>query len=267
MMSERTIEIESSGAVAWIWMNRPELHNAFDERLIEELTAAFVDLCDDAKVRVIVLSGRGKSFSAGADIAWMQRQGNASLEDNTTDARKLANLFHTIAASSKPTIARVHGAAIGGGLGLVAACDIAIGSSAALFATAEVRLGLVPATIAPYVVRAIGERQARCLFQTGARIDASTALRIGLLHAISSPEQLDERVQVTISDLLRGAPRAQKLAKDLASAVANQPITAELIDDTARQIALCRAGAEAVEGVNAFLEKRPASWASGMSGR
>jgi methylglutaconyl-CoA hydratase len=266
-MSERAIEIESSGAVAWIWMNRPEVHNAFDESLIEELTGAFGDLEGDAEVRVIVLSGRGKSFSAGADVAWMQRQGNASLEDNTADARKLASLFHTIAESSKPTIARVHGAAIGGGLGLVAACDIAIGSSAALFATAEVRLGLVPATIAPYVVRAIGERQARWLFQAGARIDASIALRIGLLHATASPEQLDERVHVTTSDLLRGAPRAQKLAKDLVSTVASQPITAELMEDTARQIALCRAGAEAVEGVNAFLEKRPAAWASGTSGR
>jgi methylglutaconyl-CoA hydratase len=263
MMSERAIEIEYSGAVAWVWMNRPEVHNAFNEGLIEELTRAFVDLEDDAKVRVIVLSGRGKSFSAGADVAWMQRQGNASLEDNTADARKLANLFHTIAESSKPTMARVHGAAIGGGLGLVATCDIAIGSSAALFATAEVRLGLIPATIAPYVVRAIGERQARWLFQTGERIDTSTALRIGLLHATSSPEQLDERVHLTISDLLRGAPRAQKLAKDLVSDVAKQPITAERMEDTARQIALCRAGAEGVEGVNAFLEKRPAAWVSG----
>jgi methylglutaconyl-CoA hydratase len=260
MMSERAIEIEYSGAVARIWLNRPAVHNAFNEGLIEELTGAFVDLEGDAKVRVIVLSGRGKSFSAGADVAWMQRQGNASLEDNTADARKLANLFHTIAESPKATIARVHGAAIGGGVGLVAACGIAIGSSDASFATAEVRLGLIPATIAPYVVRAIGERQARWLFQAGERIDASTALRIGLLHATSSPEQLDERVQMTINDLLRGAPRAQKLAKALVSAVANQSITAELMDDTARQIALCRAGAEAVEGVNAFLEKRPASW-------
>jgi methylglutaconyl-CoA hydratase len=266
MMSERTIrtiEVEQSGAVAWIWMNRPELHNAFDERLIAELTEAFVDLAVDATVRVIVLSGRGRSFSAGADIAWMQRQGNASREDNTADARKLADLFHTIADSSKPTIARVHGAAIGGGLGLVAACDIAIGSSAALFATAEVRLGLIPATIAPYLVRAIGERQARWLFQTGERIDASTAQRIGLLHATSSPEQLDERVQATINDLLLGAPRAQQAAKDLIRAVANQPITAELMEDTARQIALCRAGDEAVEGVHAFLGKRPASWVTG----
>jgi methylglutaconyl-CoA hydratase len=259
-MSERVIEIEYSGAVAWIWMNRPEIHNAFDESLIEELTGAFVDLEKKAEVRVIVLSGRGRSFSAGADVAWMRRQGGASLEDNTADARKLANLFRTIAESSKPTIARVHGAAIGGGVGLVTACAIAIGSSAALFATAEVRLGLIPATIAPYVVRAIGERQARWLFQTGERIDASTALRIGLLHATSSPEQLDERVQSTINDLILGAPGAQKSAKDLINAFANRPITAELMEGTARQIALCRADAEAVEGVSAFLGKRPASW-------
>jgi methylglutaconyl-CoA hydratase len=260
MMSNRTIEIESSGAVARIWMNRPDVHNAFDERLIEELTRAFCDLGDAAEVRVIVLCGRGRSFSAGADIAWMKRQGSASLQDNTTDARKLANLFRAIAESPKPTVARVHGAAIGGGLGLVAACDIAIGSSAALFATAEVRLGLIPATIAPYVVRAIGARQARWLFQTGERIDASTALRIGLLHATSSPEQLDERVQLTINDVLLGAPQAQKAAKDLIETVASQPMREELMEHTATQIALCRAGAEAVEGVSAFLEKRPASW-------
>jgi methylglutaconyl-CoA hydratase len=259
-MSERAIEIEYVGSVAWIWMNRPDVHNAFDESLIEELTGALVNLGDDAEVRVIVLSGRGRSFSAGADVAWMKRQGSASLEDNTADARQLAELFRALAESSKPTVARVHGAAIGGGLGLVAACDIAIGSSAALFATAEVRLGLIPATIAPYVVRAIGERQARCLFQTGERIDASTALRIGLLHAASSPEQLDQRVQATINDLLLGASRAQKSAKDLIDTVANRPITAELIDYTATQIALSRAGAEAVEGVSAFLEKRTASW-------
>jgi methylglutaconyl-CoA hydratase len=263
MMSERAIEIEYSGAVAWIWMNRPGVHNAFDESLIEELTGALVNLGDDAEVRAIVLSGRGRSFSAGADVAWMKRQGSASLEDNTADARKLAELFRALAESSKPTVARVHGAAIGGGLGLVAACDIAIGSSTALFATAEVRLGLIPATIAPYVVRAIGERQARWLFQTGERIDASTALRVGLLHATSTPEHLDERVQATIDDLLLGAPRAQKAAKDLVRAVANRPITAELREDTARQIALCRADAEAVEGVSAFLEKRPAAWGTG----
>jgi methylglutaconyl-CoA hydratase len=259
-MSERAVEIEYSGAAASIWMNRPEVHNAFDENLIEALGNAFVDLDENDAVRVIVLSGRGRSFSAGADVEWMKRQGRASIEDNTADARKLANLFRTIAASPKPTVARVQGAAIGGGLGLVAACDIAIASSAAWFATSEVRLGLIPATIAPYVVRAMGERQATWLFQTGTRIDAATALRIGLLHATSSPEQLDERVQATIDDLLLGAPQAQRAAKGLIRAVASQPITAELIEDTATRIAFCRSQPEAAEGLSAFLAKRSASW-------
>jgi methylglutaconyl-CoA hydratase len=260
MMSESAVEIEYSGAVGWIWMNRPEVHNAFDENLIEALGNAFVDLDENDAVRVIVLSGRGRSFSAGADVEWMKRQGRASIEDNTADARKLANLFRTIAASPKPTVARVQGAAIGGGLGLVAACDNAIASNAARFATSEVRLGLIPATIAPYVVRAMGERQATWLFQTGTRIDAATALRIGLLHATSGPEQLDERVQATIDDLLLGAPQAQRSAKSLIHAVANQPITTELIEDTATRIAVCRSQPEATEGLGAFLAKRSASW-------
>jgi methylglutaconyl-CoA hydratase len=261
-MSERAVEVEYSGAVAWIWMNRPEVHNAFEENLIEQLTNWFVDLGNNEEVRVLVLSGRGRSFSAGADVTWMRRQGTASLAENTADARNLAHLFKTIAESPKPTIARVHGAAIGGGLGLVAACDIAIASNAALFATAEVRLGLIPATIAPYVVRAIGERQARYLFQTGERIDAATAMRIGLLHAISSPEELNDRVRVTVNDLLLGGPHAQRAAKSLITAIANQPITTELISDTANRIARCRTEPEALEGLTAFLEKRPPAWIS-----
>jgi methylglutaconyl-CoA hydratase len=262
-MSERAVEIEYSGAVASIWMNRPEVHNAFGEGLIEALGNAFVDLGANEAVRVIVLSGRGKSFSAGADVDWMKRQGNASIEDNIADARRLASLFQTIAESPKPTVARVQGAAIGGGFGLVAACDIAIASSAAWFATSEVRLGLIPATIAPYVIRAIGERQARWLFQTGERIDAATALRIGLLHATSDAAGLDERVRATIDGLLLGAPQAQRSAKELIRAVANRPITAELIEDTAMRIAVCRSQSEAAEGLSAFLVKRPPSWARG----
>jgi methylglutaconyl-CoA hydratase len=259
-MSECVVEVEYSGTVASIWMNRPEAHNAFDETLIEALGNAFVDLDRNDTVRVIVLSGRGKSFSAGADVEWMKRQGTASVEDNTADARRLANLFQTIAASSKPTVARVQGAAIGGGLGLAAACDIAIAASTAWFATSEVRLGLIPATIAPYVVRAIGERQARWLFQTGERIDAATALRIGLLHAVAEVDALDDRVHATIDALLLGAPHAQRSAKELVNAVVHQPIRAELIEDTAKRIAVCRSQPEAAEGLSAFLEKRPASW-------
>ena len=243
-------------------MNRPEIHNAFDEKLIEDLTRTLVILKDNVAIRVIVLSGRGRSFSSGADVDWMRRQGSASIEKNISDARKLATLLQTISEYPKPTIARVHGAAIGGGLGLVAACDIAIGASTASFATSEVRLGLIPATIAPYVIRAIGERQARCLFQTGERIDAATALRVGLLHAISSPEELDERVLATANDVLLGAPQAQESAKDLIRAVGNKPIDPGLIEETVQRIALCRASVEAIEGVSSFIEKRTPSWVS-----
>lgn len=254
------VEMEYEDAVARIWMNRPQVHNAFDEALIEELTQAFVELGTRTDVRVIVLSGRGKSFSAGADVEWMKRQGAATEEANVADARRLAALFHTIAASPKPTIARVQGAAMGGGIGLVAACDIAIGSSAAVFAISEVRLGLIPATIAPYVLRAIGERQARRFFQTGERMDAATAEKVGLLHQVASPEALDEHVGAAVHHLLAGAPLAQRSAKELIDAVANEPITPELIEDTARRIAHRRAQPEASEGLSAFLEKRQAAW-------
>jgi methylglutaconyl-CoA hydratase len=261
-MNASAVEIEYADAVAWIWMNRPQVHNAFDEALIEELTGAFLELGTRANVRVIVLAGRGKSFSAGADVDWMKRQGAASEEDNFADALRLANLFRTIAVCAKPTIARVHGTAMGGGVGLVAACDIAIGSSVAVFAMSEVRLGLIPATIAPYVLRAIGERHARRLFQTGERIDAATAQGMGLLHQVAPPEELDEQVEVMIRHLLAGGPRAQKAAKELIDAVANEPITNALVEDTARRIANCRAQPEASEGLNAFLEKRHAAWVS-----
>ena len=259
-LGERAIEFETNDAVAWVWLNRPAVHNAFDATLIKDLTDAFAELGQDPQVRAIVLAGRGRSFSAGADVQWMKQQGAASLEDNTADARKLATLFHTIAETPKPTIARVHGAAIGGGFGLVAACDIAIGVFGAVFATSEVRLGLIPATIAPYVLRAIGDRQARRLFQTGERIDAITAERIGLLHEAVAPEKLDERLRVVIEALLAGGPLAQKAAKDLIDTVAQRPITADLIEDTAQRIAQRRADPEAAEGLRAFLEKRPAAW-------
>lgn len=259
-MSERAIEIEEQGPVAWIWLNRPEFHNAFNPALIEELTTVYSDIANDAELRVIVLAGRGKSFSAGAQVQWMKEQGAASKEENAADARRLAKLFQTIAESPKPTVARVHGAALGGGVGLVASCDIAIGTTEAVFATSEVRLGLIPATIGPYVIRAIGERHARRLFQSGERIDAETAERIGLLHEAVAPERLEERIRAVIDALLAGAPLAQREAKQLIDAIANQPITADLIEDTAERIAARRAHPEAAEGLSAFLEKRPAAW-------
>ena len=260
-MGEPTIEVENRGAAAWLWLNRPALHNALNEELIRELTLVMRGLGDDPAVRVIVLSGRGRSFCAGADIESMKRLGEASRAENRDNARELADLFHAIAWSPKPTIARVNGAAIGGGLGLVSACDIAIASSDAKFAASEVRLGLIPATIGPYVVRAIGARWARRLFQTAERITAAQAERIGLVHEAVEADALDARVESIVSDLLAGAPEAQHAAKELIDAVAGRPITAELIEYTAERIAAIRAQDEAKEGLSAYLEKRKPRWA------
>lgn len=259
-MSEPTVQMEQRGAVTWVWMNRPALHNALNEAMIVELTETFGRLSGNAATRVVVLSGRGKSFCAGADVESMKRQGAAEFDENLRNARELAEMFRAIACCPKPTIARVNGAAIGGGLGLVSACDIAIAAADAKFAASEVRLGLIPATIGPYVVGAIGARWARRLFLTGERITAQRAETIELIHEAVRAEELDARVDTLAGDLLAGAPPAQEAAKHLIDAVAHQPITAGLIDDTARRIAHIRAQSEAREGLNAFLEKRPASW-------
>jgi methylglutaconyl-CoA hydratase len=255
-----TVVIAHTGPVARVWMNRPAVHNALNELMIAELTHAFLALGIDNDVRVIVLSGRGKSFCSGADADDMKRQGSASSDENLADARKLADLFRTIAASPKPTVARINGAAIGGGLGLVAACDIAIAATATVFATSEVRLGLIPSTIAPYVVRAIGPRQSSRLFLTGERITAARAATIGLVQEAVDPDQLDAQVETVINHLLIGAPQAQTAAKGLIELIANQSITTQLIEQTAQSIASIRSRPEASEGLTAFLEKRPAAW-------
>lgn len=259
-MGEPIIEMETRGAAAWVWLNRPALHNALNEDLIRELTLVVRGLGDDPAVRVIVLSGRGKSFCAGGDIEWMKRLGAASHEENLADARQLAEMFRVIAFSPKPTVARVNGAAIGGGLGLACACDIAIAADDAKFAASEVRLGLIPATIGPYVVRAIGERWSRRLFQTAERITAAQAAAIGVVHEAVVADALDARLDALVTDLLAGAPEAQKAAKDLIDAVTGRAIGPELIEDTAVRIAEIRAGNEAREGLSAFLEKRKPGW-------
>ncbi|MDM0053371.1 enoyl-CoA hydratase/isomerase family protein [Variovorax sp. J22R115] len=259
-MSYATLKIEHRGVAAWVWMNRPELHNAFDETLIDELTSAFTALDLDVAVRAVVLAGVGKSFSAGADLNWMKRQGAAPPESNLSDAQKLATLFRTISICATPTIARVHGAALGGGMGLASACDICVASTAAQFATSEVRLGIIPAAIGPFVVRAIGERQAYRYFQTGERIGAGRAREIGLVHEVAEPDALDAKVQEVLDALLTGGPLAQAAATDLIRAVAHRPVDDALVDDTARRIATLRATSEAQEGLSSFLEKRPAAW-------
>jgi|ERR1035441_8697141 methylglutaconyl-CoA hydratase len=260
-MTPLTIKFDINGSVAWVWMDRSAVHNALSESMIDELTDAFRSLNENSSVRIIVLSGRGKSFSAGADVESMKRQGGAPFEANLADARRLAEMFRVIASSPKPTIARVNGAAIGGGFGLVSACDIAIASTTAFFAMSEVRLGLIPATIAPYVIRSIGPRCARRLFQTGERITAAQAEKIGLISEIAEPDQLDSVVQSVIDNLLKGAPHAQRAAKDLIDSVAAVPITNDLIENAAKGIARIRSEGEAREGLAAFLEKRPPPWA------
>jgi methylglutaconyl-CoA hydratase len=259
-MGEPTIEVEIRGAAAWLWLNRPAQHNALNEDLIRELTLVVRGFGDDPAIRVIVLSGRGRSFCAGADIESMKRLGEADAAENRDNALELADLFHAIAWSPKPTIARVNGTAIGGGLGLVSACDIAIAASDARFAASEVRLGLIPATIAPYVVRAVGQRWARRLFQTAERITAAQAEKIGLVHEAVGADELDARVEAVVNELLMGAPAAQHAAKEMIDAVAGRPITAELIEYTAERIAVIRAQDEAQEGLSAFLEKRKPGW-------
>lgn len=254
------IQIERQGPVATVWMNRPEVHNAFNETLIEQLTAAFQQLDDDASVRVVVLGGRGKSFSAGADLDWMKRLGEASVDDNIADALKLAGLFRAIAECRKPTVARVQGAALAGGTGLVSACDVAIAAQRAQFGISEVRVGLIPATIGPYLLRAIGERQATRYFQTAERFDAQRALALGLVHEVVPDDQLDAKVGEVVQSLLQGAVGAQAAAKDLIRAIAHQPVTDAVVRDTAERIARLRGLPEAKEGLRAFLEKRPAAW-------
>lgn len=255
-----TLEIELKGPVATLWMNRPDVHNAFNAQLIADLTAACRQLEADDSVRVVVLAGRGKSFSAGADLNWMKAAGEASQEDNFADAMRLAGMLRTLAEMKKPTIARVHGAALGGGMGLASACDICVAGGRAVFATSEVKFGIIPSAISPYVIRAIGERQSYRYFQTAERIDAKRAAEIGLAHEAVATDALDAKVSEVVGALLQGGPRSQAAAKDLIRAVANRPVDDAVVEDTARRISQLRATPEAKEGLDAFLSKRPAGW-------
>ena len=259
-MSYETVEVLRDGGVATLWMNRPEVHNAFNAQLIADLSAACRALDADVSVRVVVLAGRGKSFSAGADLNWMKAAGEAGEAENFADAMKLAGMLRTLAEMSKPTIARVHGAALGGGMGLASACDICIAGERALFATSEVKFGIIPSAISPYVIRAIGERQAYRYFQTAERIDARRAAELGLAHEAVASDALDAKVKEVVDALLLGGPKSQSAAKELIRAVANRPLSDAVVEDTARRIASLRVTPEAREGLDAFLSKRPAAW-------
>ena len=259
-MNYQTLEIERGPGVATVWMNRPERHNAFDESLIRELRRAFEHLSADDAARVIVLGGRGKSFSAGADLNWMRRAAGYGVDENLRDARALAAMLRAIDRTPKPTIARIHGAALGGGMGLACACDIAIAATEASFATTEVRFGIIPATIGPYVVRAIGARMASRYFLTGERVSAEEAHRLGVVHEVCAADALDERVRAVTQSVLAGGPRAQSAAKMLLRQIANRTIDDAVIEETAHAIADLRVTPEAREGVAAFLDKREPTW-------
>lgn len=252
-------DIDGRGA-ATVWLNRPEVHNAFDDTLIATLTGELRRVDADEKVRVVVLAGRGKSFSAGADLGWMKRMAGYTEAENRRDAEALAELLRTLNFLGKPTIAAVQGNAYGGGVGLVACCDIAVAVEAASFALTEVRLGLTPATISPYVVAAIGERQARRYFLTAEAFNAHEAQRIGLVHQTCKPDELPLIVAQIIDSLVACGPAAQAAAKDLVRRVARAPVDAGTIADTARRIAEIRVSPEGREGIAAFLEKRKATW-------
>jgi len=255
-----TVRVAVQGSVARVVLDRPEVHNAFDDRLIAALTTQLRELDANAQVRVVVLAANGKSFSAGADLNWMKRMAAYSEAENLRDAVGLGDLMHTLSTMSKPTIARVQGAAYGGGVGLVACCDIAIGTPEAAFSLSEVRLGLIPAVISPHVVAAIGERQARRYFLTAERFDAAQAHRMGLLHEVVDAAQLDARIDEIAGHLLKGGPQSQTAAKRLIEAVTNRPIDRALVEDTAERIARIRVTPEGREGVAAFLEKRAPDW-------
>lgn len=260
-MSEAVLVAVADG-VATITLNRAQVHNAFDDALIADLTAALSDCERNPAVRAVVLTGAGASFSAGADLNWMRGMASASEADNRADSLRLATLMRTLNFLSKPTIARVNGSAYGGGVGLVACCDLAIGVDGAKFSLSEVKLGLVPAVISPYVIAAIGARQARRLFVNGEVFDAMTAARIGLLHEAVAPDQLDASVERALHFLGKGGPIAQAEAKQLALRMAGMtPESAERTDaQNAELIARLRVSPEGQQGLSAFLDKRAPAW-------
>jgi len=256
-----TILYTIDGLVARITFNRPAVHNAFNDQMIQELTDVFAEIKGREDVRIVVLTGEGKSFSAGADINWMRKVKDYSFEENVKNSLKLADLFYLIYSLPKPTIARVNGAAIGGGTGLVAVCDIAIASSAAKFSFSEVKLGLVPAAISPYVIKKCGEGRTREFFLTGERLSPERALLAGLVNQVVPPQELDKAVDDLVNQLLSSGPQATGICKDLLRDVPKLSLE-EARGYTARVLAGLRISDEGQEGTMAFLEKRKPNWSS-----
>jgi methylglutaconyl-CoA hydratase len=259
-MDYETLELSINHRVAVIWLAREKVRNAFNETMIAELTRVFDTLGADAGVRAIVLAAKGPAFCAGADLDWMRRMAGHSHEDNRRDALALANMLRTIDSCPKPVIARVHGDAYAGGMGLVAVADVAIAALPASFCLSETKLGLIPATIGPYVIRAIGARAARRYFLTAERFDSGEAFRLGLVHNITPPDQLDATINELLGTLMHTSIHAVGEAKKLVRDLAGRPIDDALVADTAERIATIRASDDGREGVRAFLDKRKPRW-------
>lgn len=260
MTAVPNILYKAEDGIATISLNRPDVHNAFNEIVIGELTDLFEKAGADKKVRVVILRGNGKSFSAGGDLHWMRRMADYNYQQNVNDAARLGTLLKTINDAPKPTIALVQGNAFGGGVGLAACCDIVIAEETAQFCLSEVRIGLIPSIIAPYVINAMGERMARRYFLTAERFGAGTAKEIGFIHETCAPGQLQDAAQKIIDAIFEGAPQAQARGKKLILSIAGRPIDDNLIRHTVEQIAEARASDEGKEGLSAFLNKTEPAW-------
>jgi methylglutaconyl-CoA hydratase len=254
------VELDIENAVAKVTLNRPEVHNAFNEDVIASLIECFERVENDDNVRVLILQATGKSFSAGADLHWMKKMASYSETENLADAQQLALMLRKLYTLSKPTIAKVQGSAFGGAVGLIACCDIAIATRLSKFCLSEVKLGLIPATIAPYVIQAVGPRVAKRLFMTADVISARRARRLGLISETVSEDELDSEVASIASSLLKNGPQAVSMAKQLVDKVAFRPINDELTHYTSKQIAAIRVSKEGQEGLSAFIDKRSAKW-------
>jgi methylglutaconyl-CoA hydratase len=259
-MSYETIIYEIKNNVATISLNRPQIHNAFNKKMIEELSDAFKNVAEDSKVRVVILTGKGKSFCAGADLNWMREIINYSFEENLKESNQIAELLYYIYSLPKPTIARINGTTIGGGTGLMAVCDIVVASKNAMFGLSEVKLGLIPAVISPYVIKRIGETNARQYFLTGERLTAEDALKIGLVNKIVSDEELNVEIEKIVNQLITSGPVAIAKCKELLNNIPKMSLE-EAKTYTAKMIADLRISEEGQEGMSAFLEKRKPKWA------
>jgi methylglutaconyl-CoA hydratase len=259
-MNYETLTITVADKVATVTLNRPELRNAFNESAIAELALAFDELGRNELVRAIVLAANGPAFCAGADLNWMKKMAGYSQDENLADASRLADMLRTIYLCPKPTVAKVQGDCYAGGMGLVAACDIVVAAEGVNFCLSEVKLGLIPATISPYVIKAMGEQAARRFFLSAERFDAAAALRMGFAHEVVVPENLDTTVAGIVKSLVSNSPNAVVEAKKLVREVVDLPVTDALLRDTAERIATIRASNEGREGVASFLEKRKPNW-------